>query len=222
MPAPPALRAFGNPVADQGDRARSATTRSWIDHLAQDVPLRLRQIRRAPGFAAAAALTLALGIGANTAIFSVINGFYAAASGPRPRSHRRDRLDAAGRRRPGCATSSPFRRSRTTAARPRSSQRHVRGSICGWPDSPSTARRRRSSTKRQRQFLLSARPLAGRGPVLSSGRGRDARRRDASSCSATRSGCVASAAIPPSSARRSGSTASRRDHRRRSRGFPWR
>jgi hypothetical protein len=35
----------------------------------------MRQILRAPGFTLAAALTLGLGIGANTAVFSVINGY---------------------------------------------------------------------------------------------------------------------------------------------------
>ena len=48
--------------------------REWLDTWAQDARFASRQFRRAPGFAAATVLTLALGIGATTAIFSVVNG----------------------------------------------------------------------------------------------------------------------------------------------------
>jgi hypothetical protein len=45
----------------------------WLEDFLRDVRYGLRALRRAPGFAAVVILTLALGIGANTAIFSIIN-----------------------------------------------------------------------------------------------------------------------------------------------------
>jgi hypothetical protein len=45
----------------------------WIENLARDIRFAFRQILRSPGFAVIAIFTLALGIGANAAIFSLVD-----------------------------------------------------------------------------------------------------------------------------------------------------
>jgi predicted permease len=68
-----ALRAFGNPTLIR-EQTRAVWSWNWLESLARDLRFSLRTLRRTPGFTVIAILVMALGIGANVALFTVVRG----------------------------------------------------------------------------------------------------------------------------------------------------
>src|SRR6185295_12054629 len=56
------------------ESCRDARGTRWLENLGQDLRYSLRTMRQRPGFASVVALTLALGIGSTTLMFTVLNG----------------------------------------------------------------------------------------------------------------------------------------------------
>ena len=63
---------FGNPIV-QRERTLDIDITRGVDTVSRNIRYALRSLLRAPGFTATVGLTLALGIGANSAVFSAMN-----------------------------------------------------------------------------------------------------------------------------------------------------
>ena len=66
-----ALRTFGNPALLR-DQARSSWSWNWLEKFLRDLRYGVRTLTRSPGFALTAILVMALGIGATTALFTIV------------------------------------------------------------------------------------------------------------------------------------------------------
>src|SRR5262245_49232329 len=65
----------GMGIEQAKEHVREARPLRWGHDLGRDIHLALRSLWRTPGFTAIAVMTVALGVGANTAIFSVLNTY---------------------------------------------------------------------------------------------------------------------------------------------------
>src|ERR1700761_3726769 len=70
-----AMRLFGNPAVLR-DQITEKWSWTWLENLQQDAEYALRQFRHSPSFVLISVLTLTLGIGANTAIFTLMNSLW--------------------------------------------------------------------------------------------------------------------------------------------------
>lgn len=68
-----AKRAFGNPTLIE-EQSREFWQWPRLENLLRDISFSVRLLRKSPGFTTVAILTIALGVGANTAVFSLVNG----------------------------------------------------------------------------------------------------------------------------------------------------
>ncbi len=68
-----ALRAFGNPTLIR-EQTLAVWSWNWLESLGRDLRFSLRTLRRSPGFTVIAVVVMALGIGANVALFTVVRG----------------------------------------------------------------------------------------------------------------------------------------------------
>src|SRR5271155_728689 len=68
-----ALRAFGNPALIR-EQTGAVWSWNWLESLTRDLRFSLRTLRRTPGFSIIVIVVMALGIGANVALFTVVRG----------------------------------------------------------------------------------------------------------------------------------------------------